>query len=273
MRTIQNMFAAARADIVGMDLRIGQIQIPRRRARRASTCGTLPTTPMISTGRGGRRCRRPAAARRSARVRPAIAAPATRSRPRPRACRQYPLGERASALRAECAPFRSSPPTPCGIARAARARARWPAFDGERHPRQQAAQRHQRDGAELRHARHRRHRSCSARWKVTIASRLLNRFAGSVRRADSTFAASKPGETACTFAKLLASIVITTSNTTASATSAPTSAPRMRGRRCGAAAAALERVAHVHPRRGDRRNHAEDHARQRRRRPARTAAP
>jgi hypothetical protein len=66
-----------------------------------------------------------------------------------------------------------------------------------------------------------------ARWNTTIASRVLNRLAGSVRRAASTPVESNPGATACTFAKLFASIVMTMSRTTASATSELTSTLRM----------------------------------------------
>jgi hypothetical protein len=71
-------------------------------------------------------------------------------------------------------------------------------------------------------------RCVSVRWKPTIDSRLSNRRAGSVIRAETTPAGSNPGNTACTFAKLFASIVTTTSRTTAIETSALTSRPRMR---------------------------------------------
>mgnify|MGYP003694634109 CR=1 FL=1 len=249
-----------------MDLRIGQIQIPRRLAVErhllhvADDADDLdrPRRAVVVVDEEARADRLESAE--------PPAAPAPRSPPPPRACCRCRARRTRARASAGCAPLRNSPARPCGTAPPARARVRSvrpSTVNGTRdnsplNGKSEIAPVFVTAGSDD-------SRAASARWNVTIASRLLKRFAGSVRRADSTRVESNPGATACTFAKLFASIVTTMSSTTASATSALTSSPTnplTAARR--PAAAALQRVAHVDARRRERGDDAEEHAGERR---------
>ena len=99
----------------------------------------------------------------------------------------------------------------------------------------------------------------SARWNMTSASRLLKRFTGSVRRADSTRVDRIRARPPARSPKLFASIVMTMSSTTASATSELTSPPRMRWPPPVVPRPLPERLGHVHAGGRERGDDAEEH--------------